>query len=206
MKILKYTLPIAGLVLGACVLQASAGESSKKSAADVEKEKALASPYPNDLGPDKLDDATLKSYPADIQEGYKLLLGSGAKKNCQSCHSSARPLNSRFLELPGKDQAEREAAIAKLKASNPEVFKDKAVWQAEWNAWNRYVKRMMAKPGCNIDVAAGKKIWEFLVYDGSKRKVGANAEKWRAHRKKLVADFKAKYPKRYEELEKDNDL
>ena len=40
-----------------------------------EKEKALASPYPNDLGPDKLPDAVVKSYPANIQEGYHILIG-----------------------------------------------------------------------------------------------------------------------------------
>ena len=172
----------------------------KKSAADAEKEKALANPYPNDLGPDTLDAETLKSYPADIQEGYKLLRGSDKKRNCQSCHTSARPLNSRFVEPEGKNEAERKDNIAKLKKSNPEMFEDMTVWQIEWDQWQRYVKRMMSKPGCSVSKDDGMKIWRFLVYDSSKRKLGANAEKWKAHRKKLIEEFKQKYPKRYEEL------
>ena len=64
----------------------------------------------------------------------------------------------------------------------------------------------MAKPGCGISNEDGKKIWQFLVYDGSHRKIGANAEKWAAHRKKLVDELKAKKPARYEELAKDKDL
>lgn len=167
-----------------------------KSAAELEKEKALKSPYPNDLGPDKLDAETLKSLPADKKAGYDLLL-----VRCAQCHTPSRPLNSRFVEPEGKD-----AAVAALKKSNPELFKDGKVWQIEATVWNRYVKRMMNKPGCKISGAEGKKIWEFLVYDSSHRKIGANAQKWAAHRNKLLADFKAKYPDRYKELEKDNDL
>jgi hypothetical protein len=177
-----------------------------KSAADLEKEKALANPYPNDFGPDTLDEATLKTYPASAQEGYKLLRGVGAKKNCQTCHTASRPLNSRFVEPEGKDTAEKEATIAKWKKEQPELFKDKSVWQVEPEIWKRYVKRMMAKPGCGISNEDGKKIWQFLVYDGSHRKVGANAAKWKEHREKLLGELKAKNPKRYAELEKDSDL
>ncbi len=36
--------------------------------------------------------------------------------------------------------------------------------------WERYVKRMMHKPGSGINSADGKKIFEFLVYDSSIRK------------------------------------
>jgi len=36
--------------------------------------------------------------------------------------------------------------------------------------WERYVKRMMHKPGSGIGAADGKKIFEFLVYDSSVRK------------------------------------
>jgi mono/diheme cytochrome c family protein len=58
-----------------------------------EKEKALASPYPNDFGPGELPADVLKSYPANVQEGYKLLLAK-----CAQCHQANRPLNSRFVE------------------------------------------------------------------------------------------------------------
>ena len=175
-----------------------AGEA--KSAADLEKEKALANPYPNDFGPDHLDEETLKSYPKNVQEGYKTLLGAAATKRCQTCHTASRPLNSRFVEPEGKDDAAKEAAVAALRKTQPELFKDPSVWQVESGIWKRYVKRMMAKPGCNIDKADGKKIWEFLVYDGIRRKTGANAAKWAEHRKKLIEELKAKNPARYKEL------
>ena len=67
----------------------------KKTAAELEKEKALADPYPNDLGPDKLD---VSAYPKEIQKGYETMVNRGGK-----CHSPARPLNSRFVETAGKD-------------------------------------------------------------------------------------------------------
>jgi len=72
--------------------------------------------------------------------------------------------------------------------------------------WNRYVKRMMNKPGCNIAKAEGKAIWQFLSYDSDKRKKGTNLAAWKALRTKLVAEFKEKHPKRYEELKAANAL
>jgi hypothetical protein len=36
--------------------------------------------------------------------------------------------------------------------------------------WSRYVHRMMSKPGSGIDSGAGKKIYEFVVYDSVVRK------------------------------------
>ncbi len=185
-----------------------------KSAAELEKEKALANPYPNDFGPDALDGETLKSYPANAREGYKLLLGIGAKKNCQTCHTAARPLNSRFVEPDaGMDLQDKEArtktkaaAVAKLKKEHPEYFSDGSIWQIEPEIWSRYVKRMMSKPGCGISNDDGRKIWEFLVYDGWHRKIGAGAAKWKAHRQELINELKTKKPARYEELAKDKDL
>lgn len=200
------TIPalLAAVLLG---LSASA-MAAPKSAAELEKEKAMANPYPNDFGPDHLDAAQLKDYPPQIKAGYKLLL-----VRCAQCHSPARPLNSRFVEphvgwdLPPAQRGPKEdAEIASLKKSHPEYFKDNAVWQIEDGVWARYVKRMMAKPGCKITPAEGKQIYQFLVYDGQNRKLGANAEKWKAHRMKLVEELKAKKPGRYEELKKDNDL
>ena len=38
------------------------------------------------------------------------------------------------------------------------------------------------------------------------RKLGKNAKKWKAHRKKLIADFKKNKPKRYAQLEKEKSL
>ena len=193
---------------------AMAAEAGKKSAAELEKEKALANPYPNDFGPEKIDDE-IKDYPADIKEGYKLLL-----LRCTQCHASSRPLNSRFVEpevgasmKPGPERdAKEDAAVAAMKKDHADWFKDKSVWQIETNVWNRYVKRMLSKPGCGVE-GGGKmtkeeagKIYKFLAYDGQKRKLGANAEKWKAHRAKLVGELKAKKPARYDELAKDNDL
>ncbi len=154
-------------------------------AADAEKEKAMKNPYPNDFGPATVD---VSSYSPEAKEGYKLMLDK-----CAKCHTPSRPLNSQFVDLKADE-------IAKAKASNPEMFKDKLIWQVEDGIWQRYVKRMMAKPGCNISSDQGKKIWKFIVEDSKKRKTGAAAAAWAAHRRKLLADFKAKYPENYKEL------
>ena len=169
-----------------------------KTPAELEKEKALQNPYPNDLGPDQIDDI-VKGYPKNAQAGYKLL-----KVRCAQCHSPARPLNSRFVE-PNVAKEKKEAAVEELKKSQPELFKNDGVWQVEGGIWSRYVKRMMSKPGCKISKEEGKSIWEFLVHDGQ-RKIGANAKTWEAHRKKLIEDFKKKHPERYKELSEAKDL
>jgi hypothetical protein len=155
-------------------------------AAAAEKEKALKNPYPNDLGPDKITD--LSKYTPEQQEGYKLM-----QTKCSACHTPSRPLNSQFVDLKA-DQ------IAAFKKSNPEVFKDKLVWQIEDGVWQRYVKRMMAKPGCNISQDQGKKIFRFLVEYSKREKLGANTAKWKEHRSKLLAEFKQKHPDKYKEL------
>jgi len=147
---------------------ATAATPAAPSGGQSEKEKAQANPYPNDLGPATLPAETLASYPADIRKGYDLMV-----VRCAQCHTSSRPLNSRFDDS---------------------------------DTWNRYVKRMMNKPGCSITKAEGKAIWQFLAYDSANRKKGANAASWKALREKLVADFKAKHPVRYEELKAANDL
>ena len=67
--------------------------------------------------------------------------------------------------------------------------------------WKRYVKRMMAKPGCEIG-KAGKDIFEFLAFDSKERKEKHKAE-FKAHRLKLLVDFKAKYADRWKTLFED---
>src|SRR4051812_44378262 len=131
---LKLTFA-AILALGAVFAPAT------RAAEMTEKEKALANPYPNDFGPETLPDDVIKAYPANVQAGYKKLLSKTG--GCAQCHSSARPLNSRFVELEGADEKKQDAAIAALKKSNPELFKDNTVWQIETKVWSRYVKRMM---------------------------------------------------------------
>lgn len=171
--------------------------------AELEKRNALANPYPNDLGPLKIDDVVAK-YPDNIRDGYKILL-----VKCAQCHTSARPLNSQFVEPEGKTPPAKEAAVAKLRKDHPEYFTASArpaIWNIDAHIWSRYVHRMMSKPGCNISSVDGKKIWEFLVYDGVHRKIGANAAAWKAHREKLLSEFKAKYPKRYQELVSQGEL
>ena len=195
----KLTLIVAVALLGASyATPAYAAEMS-------EKDKALSNPYPNDFGPDSLPAEVLKTYPANVQAGYKKLVSP--KAGCAQCHSSARPLNSRFVEPEGGiDDAKQEATLAKMKKDQPELFLDGSVWQVETKIWSRYVKRMMNKPGCNLQKADGKSIYEFLSYDSVKRKTGVNAAKWAAHRKGLVEELKSKNPKRYEELKEAKDL
>jgi len=168
---------------------------------EAQKATALANPYANDYGPTSID---VSSYPQEIQETYQKYLQT-PNFGCQRCHTAARPLNSQFVEPSGPKEGEA-AKVAEWKASHPEWFKEKFVWQIEGRSasgpgvWERYVKKMMAKPGCNISPADGKKIWEFLRYDSTYRKTGANADKWAEHRRKLLADFKVSHPARYREL------
>lgn len=176
---------VSAVVLLTCKSESQEKKAAVSAAADAEKEKAMKNPYPNDLGPDKID---VSKYPAELQEGYKLMT-----TKCSACHSAARPLHSQFVEL-------KENEIAAMKKSNPEMFTDKLVWQVESGIWQRYVKRMMAKPGCNISSEEGKKIWKFMVEDSKRRKSGDQAKSWQQHRKKLLDDFRAKYPERYKEL------
>jgi len=210
----KRTVAAAAIfVFSSGIVMAAKRPAHAKTAAELEKEKAMQNPYPNDFGPDKLDEATLKSYPADKQEGYKLML-----LRCAQCHTPSRPLNSRFVEpdagdvTPADRDAKEGVVLTKWKTEHPQLFKDNSVWQIEVSLWNRYVKRMLSKPGCGVD-AGGKmttaeagKIYKFLVYDSARRKIGANAEKWKAHREKLINELKTKNPKRYEELKSTNDL
>jgi hypothetical protein len=187
---------MAVMVLG---IFATAGFArADDSSYEAEKAKALKNPYANDFGPASVD---VSSYPQEIQDTYKNIF----LVKCQRCHQASRPLNSQFVE-PSAPKEQHAAVIAKWKSEHPEMFQDKLVWQIEGKSasgpgiWERYVKKMMSKPGCNIQPAEGKKVWQFLCYDSEKRKTGTNAAKWAEHRRKLLADFKAKYPDRYREL------
>jgi mono/diheme cytochrome c family protein len=182
------------LILTLAALPLTGLRAADDAAAAAEKQKALANPYANDLGPAELPAATLASYPAEAQAGYKLLL-----VKCAKCHTPSRPLNSQFVEVPGKKE-EKDAKLAALRKSEPQLFAAKHVWQVETGIWQRYVKRMMAKPGCEIAEAEGKAIYKFLAHDSSARKTGKNAAIWKAKREKLLADFKVKFPAKYTEL------
>jgi len=197
-----FTTLGAGLTL-AFVGQFQAAVSADQPAGSyaAEKAKALANPYPNDFGPATID---VSSYPAEIQDTYKNLF-----PKCARCHQLSRPLNSQFVE-PYGDKSGHAAKLAAWKKANPAMFQDSAVWEvSSWTpgqpgVWERYVKKMMSKPGCNINPQEGKRIWQFLTYDSEHRKTGANAAQWAEHRRKLLADFKASHAARYRELfEKD---
>ncbi|MBK8576515.1 MAG: hypothetical protein IPN90_12860 [Elusimicrobia bacterium] len=181
-------LVVAGILMGG---SAWAGDA----AYEAEKAKALANPYANDFGPDKISDKDLASYPVELQDAYKNVL----LIKCAKCHSSARPLNSQFFEVAGKG-AEKQANLDKMKSTDSDMFFSKNVWQVETDIWQRYVKRMMSKPGCDISDAEGKAVYKFLSFDSQQRKAGKNKAAWKAHREKLLADFKTKNPARYKEL------
>lgn len=199
---MRKPIPALILILGAAACggakseapaPAAAPPTQAKSAADLEKEKAMAHPFPADLGPDSLDVAAA---PKLEQEGYAAL-----RAKCSTCHSAARPLNHRFTEPDGADKAARTARVEALKKSAPELFADAAVWQIEAGLWQRYVKRMMAKPGCTVTDDDAKKIWKFLVWQSETHKLGAARAAWKKHRQDLVARFKTEHPKRFAELE-----
>ena len=168
----------------ACALAVPSSASDKKGGAP-ESSTAVSDLYPNDMGPAELD---VSEYPKNIREGYKLTVFK-----CAACHTAARPLNSQFLELT----AEEEAAFKK---EFPEIHGDKRIVHIEDKIWNRYVKRMMAKPGCPVKGEDGKKIWEFLVYDSKARKTGANARAWAKQRRELLHEFAEKSPAAYKKL------
>ena len=148
-----------------------------------EKEKAK-NPYPNDFGTDTIDVST---YPDEYKESYKLFA-----EKCVRCHTIARPINSQFTELKGEE-------LNSFKSASPQLFEKPLVWQIEDNIWERYVKRMMRKPGCEMSVDEAKKIWQFLVYDSKERKL-KKSHSWEKDRQKSLDDFKAKHPERYKEL------
>jgi len=68
--------------------------------------------------------------------------------------------------------------------------------------WERYVKRMMHKPGSGIGSSEGKQIFEFLVYDSSVRKKALVDDKLakatpdeKAAAEKKMAEIRAKFSK-----------
>lgn len=158
-------------------------QEAATTAAD-EKEKAK-NPYANDFGPEKID---VSNYPAELKTSYELFT-----KRCSQCHTIARPINSQFLELSADE-------LTKAKTETPDVLENSLVWQTEEGIWERYVKRMMRKPGCEMQTDEAKSIWKFLVYDSKERKLGTNKANWESARKKLLDDFRSKNPARYKEL------
>ncbi len=138
--------------------------------------------YPNDAGPTKIDVST---YPKEMQKTYEEFT-----KKCSNCHTIARPINAQFVEMSAEEEA-------KARKEQPDLFTDTRIIDVNEHAWNRLVKRMMAKPGCPVNKMSGKRIWEFLVYDSKVRKTGANAAAWKAARLKLVEDFQKKHPADY---------
>lgn len=136
--------------------------------------------YANDLGPDKVD----SNHP-----GYKLLL-----EKCAQCHAASRPLNAQFVEVDNE-------TLDSLKKNHPELFSDKYLLQIEAGVWQRVIKRMMAKPIPQnpISVEDAKIIHQFLVQWYQSR-IGLRGEKgkdWMEHRRKLLEEFKQKYPEKY---------
>ncbi len=141
--------------------------------------------YPNDFGPAEVD---VSAYPKELRQAYRVFAFK-----CAACHTIARPINSQFLELTAEE-------ITKARAEDPALLSDPLILKADPDIWRRYVKRMMGKAGCPVKPADGKQIWAFLVHDSKTRKTGAAAGSWRAHRAKLLADFKKDYPDVYAQL------
>ena len=68
--------------------------------------------------------------------------------------------------------------------------------------WERYIKRMMHKPGSGIGSTEGKKIFELMVYDSSVRKktmvdekLAKSSAEEKAAAEKKIAEIRAKYDK-----------
>lgn len=54
------------------------------------------------------------------------------------------------------------------------------MWQVEDGVRQRYVKRMMSKPGCDMTQDIGKKIWSFVSYDARAQARGQQGQVGRA--------------------------
>lgn len=180
---MRTMMTLAAALTVSAALAARAAQPAPAKAADDAKTQA-GGLYPNDFGPDEID---VSEYPKEMRASYKLF-----KFKCAACHTIARPINSQFLEL-SKDE------IAKLKKEDPAALADERVLSADEGMWSRYVKRMMAKPGCPVG-KDGKVIYEFLVYDSKARKTGINSALWRKHRKHLLHEYAEKYASSYKTL------
>ena len=178
---MKNIAILLAVLLGTAASGAEKGNKEKEPASAT----AVSDLYPNDLGPAPID---VWGDPQEKEHSCKMILFA-----CAACPTPARPINSQFIELS-------EAEQVKFKKSDPDLFKDQRLAHIEDKIWNRYVKRMMSKPGCPIKGDDGKKIWEFLVYDSKVRKTGANAAAWRKHRRKLLHEFAENYSDAYKKL------
>lgn len=146
---------------------------------------------PEDYGPDRIFAMT---YPANIQKGYDLLM-----KNCTNRVDRARLLNAPYVEVKSEE-------LVKIKAEQPEVLKDRKIWQIELSEpgkpgiWQRRAQQMQRESAGKIRNEDARLIWQFLVYDSKSRKLGSAAKPWRERRQKLLDEFKTKHPAKYEEL------
>ena len=180
---LSALAPLAvALLFGMAVAQTAPAPGAAPEPASLTQNTGL---YPNDFGPAEID---VSEYPPQMKKDYKVFAFK-----CAACHTIARPINSQFIELNAEEQAA-------LKKEAPIMFTDKRMGLIEEKIWNRYVKRMMSKPGCPVKPDDGKQIWEFLVFDSKLRKTGPNTKAWIEHRTKLVDDFKKDYPEAYEKV------
>ncbi len=194
-KSVKPYLAAAALVafVGLSVRAQQSGAAAAAPDAAASAQDKSGGLFPNDFGPAEID---VSGYPKEQREAYRLMTFK-----CAACHTVARPINAQYLELT-------QAEEAQARKDDPELFKDDKVVKIgdgadgspERKIWARYVKRMMAKPGCPVKAEDGKKIYEFLVFDAKIRKMGENAKAWREHRQQLLADFKEKHPDAYAKI------
>lgn len=157
-----------------------------------EMERSKRMPYANDFGSSTID---VTGYPPEMQKIYTELVAP----KCGRCHTMARVVDSEFVQPTG-DAAIRKEKITEWQQQHPEMFFERNVWRVGDAMWERYVRRMMAKPGSDISVAEVKEITEFLAYDSEQRKTGKNAQTWATYRRKLLAAFKQSNPKQSKAL------
>lgn len=60
--------------------------------------------------------------------------------------------------------------------------------------WNRYVNKMMRKPGSGISPQEAKEVFRFLVHDSKVRKL-SDPKAWEKHIQGLLDTFQEKYGK-----------
>jgi len=128
--------------------------------------------------------STIKCAPWALSVLFLLAVGT-ARAEEEKLDPETKARVERFEK--GPSTIDVSAYPAPIKA-NYEVFREKCALCHKLNRpvnsdyalpdeWSRYVKRMMFKPGSNISAGAGKKIYNFLVYDSAVRKKAMVDEK-----------------------------
>lgn len=140
---------------------------------------------PEDLGPAAID---VSGYPAEYQATYRDIF---LRVYSLRRGGPAREINSPLLELDPRGEAA-------LRREQPELFAAPGLIAVGRHAWRDEVMKIKSTPCCSacprLSMDEAKALWRFLAYDSIRRKTGANAQAWAAHRRTLLEEFAKRRP------------